>query len=72
MADWVKDKPEVKNKYEVFVNSHKAEIKKFAFYPWHARYAQRIIVLRKKDLKYIDTLNIRPPRATEEKVIFKP
>lgn len=63
LAKWVEDKPEDKKKYEQFVKKHKSEMDRIVFYPWRAIYKWKFIALNKKDLSYIETLDILPPGA---------
>jgi hypothetical protein len=65
LAKWVKDKPADKRIYHDFIEEHKSDMENIIFYPWHARFAWKIIALKKNDLSYVGTLNILPPKAEE-------
>ncbi len=68
---WVKDKPEFKTTYDSFVDHYKAQMDDIIFLPWNARHNRRIIALRKADLSYVATLDIRPPEVDEEKPEYR-
>lgn len=71
MDAWLKDKPKELSAYKKFLAGHKDLQGKLIFIPWHARYGRSFIAIRTDTLEYIDSLDITPPKAQEEKVMYK-
>ncbi|MGD8783882.1 MAG: hypothetical protein PVG75_05570 [Thioalkalispiraceae bacterium] len=70
LGEWVENKPEATKNFDQFIKAHQSEIENIVFFPWHARYARQVIAMRKKDMSYVETLNIKPPEAGEEKTTY--
>lgn len=67
MDDFLKDKPDDRQKYIHFVDKHENIKDKLVFLPWRARFRYKIVAIRSDNLDYVGTLHILPPQHEDIK-----